>query len=348
MHIRPADTCSQHSSLSRMAADGEAMRNMLASGDVDALRRLLKHGDAQAPTPPPVAAASTSLFSDRPLHQITAHHVTLEFRGVRTMGKLIWPAGHAVALQLAHSASVRPPPQPLAMLEIGAGAGIASLVAAASGAFARGVIATDCFEEVVELIRHNDVLNGHALAAAIRLDIGERGALRTLVQTRLPGGVDGALVLVACDMSYDPDAISSLFRSASELLDASSSACPLLLFARSDNFAHNDEVQQSAATAAGFELLASVPRQASGALDAIAHAHLTPCAEHGCRFFLWGRSSFGGAAAPLAEWLLFERADAAASQYVSGTAQRSEEAAGEDTESLWAPRVSTSPAHVGL
>ena len=188
---------------------------LLAAGDVDALRRLLKHGDD---TPPPEAAATPpstaaklpaasppttdyDLFADRPMLRLSIESVNLRLRSVRTMGKLLWPAGHAVAQMLAR---LPPPPTPAALLELGAGAGVPSLIAAASGAFARGVLATDCFEENLQLIRHNDTLNGARLTATARLDVGEKGALQALVAQHLCGGVDAPLLLVACDSACPP------------------------------------------------------------------------------------------------------------------------------------------------
>ena len=297
-----------------MSAD--ALRTLLASGDVDALRLLLKQGDA-APAPTPARApAAPNLFSDRPLLRLSIEHVTMHLRSVRTMGKLVWPAGHAVALLIARRTARSSPPLPLALIEIGAGAAVPSLVAAATGAFSQGVVATDFTEPNVELVRHHAELNGLALRAE-RLDVGEGGALVELVERSLGvAASEGALLLLACDMSYDAVAVSHLFASAGALL-ARGGPHVLLLFARSHNFAHLDAHQASVAEAAGFALVGSPEVHATGVLDAIAEAHLTPCAEDRVSLFLWaargaavpgaGTPLHSLAAQPLVEWLL--RAD---------------------------------------
>ena len=289
-----------------MSAD---LQSILAAGDVDSLRRLLKHGNsdtdqsapAKAVTPAIKAtAASTALFAHRPILQMPIEHMTLRLRSVRTMGKLLWPAGDAVARLLLR---LPPPPQPTAMLEIGAGAAVPSLVAAAHGTFTRGVVATDAFEEVVQLVCHHDELNGARLTAAERLDVAERGALHSIVEARFGLHADApSILLVACEMSYDPEAITNLFAAAAELLRHD----PVLLFSRSQVFEHLDEHQAAVARAHGFALAASVEKRAAGALDAVAEAHLTPCVADGVRLFIWVRErrDGDGDAHPMVEWLM--------------------------------------------
>ena len=56
-------------------------------------------------------------------------------------------------------------------------------------------------------------------------------SLRLLEQHAL---LEVPMLLVACDMSYDPEAVSAIFSSAGEVLAASAAANPLVLFARSE------------------------------------------------------------------------------------------------------------------
>jgi predicted nicotinamide N-methyase len=278
-------------------AEDAALRGVLAAGDVDELRRLLKHGtmessESSSPTVPerPVitaTATSRNLFTDRPLLQLgITPSMTLKVRSFRTMGKLCWPAGHAVALMIAKRSSCPTPVRPFAMLEVGAGTGIPSLAAAAGGAFSLGVVATDCFDDNIQLLRHNDRLNGERLHTVERIDVGESGALRALVGEKFP---EADLLLVACEMSYDPEAMTNLFASAAEVSAALPSVRLLFLFARSDGFAHLDDHQHAVGNAHGFEVLTEIEVHASGMLDAVAESYFTPCAENRVKLFFWVR-----------------------------------------------------------
>ena len=81
---------------------------VLAAGDVDELRRLLR---AAATTSEEPAPSHAELASDcgRPNMYVGAEHIVLtlsrrcppvQLVSTRVMGKVVWPAGHAVALYL--------------------------------------------------------------------------------------------------------------------------------------------------------------------------------------------------------------------------------------------------------
>ena len=279
--------------------ESDALASLLASGDVDAIRQLLRQGNHAEPDERPAAsaaeaapaaasvlaasasAAATGLFADRPLLRVTINGIELQLRSYRTMGKVLWPAGHAVALQLA-SLGPSSALSSVGLIEIGAGAAVPSLVAATTGGF-NAVLATDAFEENVALIRHNAALNGRRLEAIVRLDVGDRSMLTRIVEAHIPALND--LLLVACDMSYDPDAIAHIFSSMVELISRRPACRPLLLFARSDNFAHMDALTEQTAARHGFALLAHTVQRAPGVLDCISERHLTPCAEDAVESF---------------------------------------------------------------
>ena len=378
-----------------------ALMDLLESGDIDAIRRRLKKveqgakkewlaGDQEAarkilssdwtqvddddtadkrPAVKKIVPKkpAPSLFSDRPLLKLSIGDYTLSLRSYRTMGKLLWPAGHAVALMLAQLSDS---PEPVGLVEIGAGAAVPSLIAAAGHIFSRGVVATDFVEENVELIKHNDELNGTKIMSAELLDVGEglaeqmasvsewaaqhlaRAAddlgLRALVERRF--GLSGYVLIIVADMSYDPEAITNIFASASDLL-AYDDVEPIVLFARSDNFAHLDTNQTEAAEQHGFALAATTDTTAAGVQDAVAESHLTPCAEDRVKAYWWMRPRVEAPMTddPVVEWLLAgaSRAASAAAESSSSSrkealpavAEEEEEAAKED---IWAPkRVST-------
>ncbi len=282
--------------------DAAELQRLLASGDVDAVRRLLKHEEAapsaEEPPGPAVSAASDhDLLSpaDRLLHpsalfvgkgsvRLVMGACELRVCNHRSMGKLLWPAGHAVAEMLAGVAPAAAASS-LAVLEIGAGAGVPSLVAAKVGA--RSTIATDFTEECVELLRHNDVLNGRKLTDCARLDVSEHSCLLELLRQHGLAEADSVLI-VACDCSYDPTTVTNLFASAGQLLLRPGVASPLICFARAGMFAHLDEHTFATAHASGFALCRRTHRRAAGVLDATTETYLTPCAEDSvdCLFFV--------------------------------------------------------------
>lgn len=283
------------------------LHSLLASGDVDRLRQMLKDsaespsaGDKRAE--PSVAASrpsggfsdpgSLALFRDRPLLKIPLlGALELRIRSVRTMGKILWPAGHAVALQLAKGTGSCPS----GLVEIGAGAAAPSLTAAARGVMG-GVVATDAFEANVALIRHNAELNGGSLKLCCRLDVSDHEMLHRVVNEHAvdllgsPRSQDdegSSLLLLACDMSYDANAISSLFASMKSLLTARPASRPLLLFARAELFQHMDATTSDHAQRHGFSLLAKVHARAAGVQDAISETYLTPCADDEVAYFFF-------------------------------------------------------------
>ena len=281
-------------------ADG-VMEELLLSGDVDAVRRLLRNqslnakandtsrsSPASAPSGGPQTASAASaedlLFASRPLLRVSIGDINLQLRSVRTMGKVLWPAGHAVAMRIATRSKVAN--CPVVLIEIGAGAAVPSLIAAATGAF-RAVVATDCFEEEVALIRHNAKLNGGKLAAVARLDVGENAMLTRVVLDHASSsasahgeGAGPPLLVLACDMAYDPDAILALFASMRALADRLPARRPLLLFSRSSAFAHMDVQVRLHAARHGLALLGRYEQSGTaGILDSISESHLTPCVD---------------------------------------------------------------------
>ena len=285
------------------------MQQLLASGDVDAIRRLLKEAssasveelraeapNAQAPglsAPVKSVAAkyhaadsfahSGTLLPDCTPIKLVIGECELQIYNRRVMGKLLWPAGHAVAQLIARVPTTLAASH-LAVLEVGAGAAVPSLVAAAIGA--RKVIATDFTEEGVELIRYNDSLNGRKLTACERLDVREHSSSLELLRQHGLTEADSVLI-VACDCSYDPITVTNLFASASQLLVRPGAASPLICFARADLFAHLDDHVLAAAQAHGFALARRVSQRAAGVLDAVSETYLTPCAEDVVETFLF-------------------------------------------------------------
>lgn len=296
--------------------DAAALQQLLASGDVDALRRMLKHGAAEAEeaVAAPAAAASSpssssialcaaassqdsALFAGRKsVKFVVGNAFPVQLCDYRSMGKLVWPAGHAVAEVFARIPS-EAVSSSLAVVEVGAGAGVPSLVAAAVGA--RVAIATDFTEECVELLRHNDALNGRKLTECVRLDVGEHSSLEELLrQHRVTDAVWPHVLVVACDCSYDPKTVTNLFASAGQLLVRPMAPSPLVCFARADMFAHLDEHTVAAARMYGFDLAARTHHRAAGVLDAVSETYLTPCAEDAvdCLYFVRAADAEGARA----------------------------------------------------
>ena len=122
------------------------LQALLAVGDVDAVRRLLKQGEAQQPTtpdpePPPKPAiepttTAAQLFADRPIVQLSVEQITLQLKSVRTMGKLLWPAGESVARIFTRLAPASPPARPRGLSVVATSLMGAVLVAAAASSSA--------------------------------------------------------------------------------------------------------------------------------------------------------------------------------------------------------------------
>ena len=155
------------------------MEAALASGDVDAVRRLLSGGKAAELVVAPVCS-SNLLFQGRHwLHLPLADGlVTIQLLQYRVMGKVVWPAAQALAEDLIEFWRAEPaaPEAAATFVEVAAGAGLPSLVAARAGSTFGRVVATDFTEEGVQLLAANDERNGSRLAATARLDLTEDGA----------------------------------------------------------------------------------------------------------------------------------------------------------------------------
>ena len=297
-----------------------SLQELLASGDVDAVRRFLKH-DLEPSSHQPAeerreraelhpARSSSSLFARQPVIKLAIGNVALQLCSHRSMGKIVWPAGHAVGALLS-KLSERDAGR-FSLIEVGAGAGVPSLVAAAVGLRS---VATDFTEECVELLVHNDALNGHRLGACARLDVAEHSELKRLMASH--GLFDApAQVIVSCDCSCacfdshvlgepysllcsdchapsvacadDPKTVADLFASASMVLDYPA-ANALILVARIKLFSHVDEHTFAVASSHGFELVGRTAHEAAGVLDAVSQTFLTPCAENEVECFFFGR-----------------------------------------------------------
>ena len=302
--------------------DPAEIQKLLASGDVDALRRLLKRESNEEPESLLLQSVDlllqpSTLFASRPSVRLSFGTFEVEICNHRSMGKLLWPAGQAIAEMLAGVAPAAAASS-LAVLEIGAGAGVPALIAAQVGA--RVAIATDFTEESVELLRYNDGLNGQRLTGCARLDVGEPSCMLECLRQHGLAEADPVLI-VACECSYDPTTVTKLFVSAGQLLlrpGAASplicsesgfrkrfcvsesgfvSASPLICFARADVFAHLDEHTFAAAHASGFTLCRRERRRAAGVLDATL-SYLTPCAEDAVDCFFFVREADADAALP--------------------------------------------------
>lgn len=323
--------------------------DLLSSGDVDAVRRMLRHGSAESDNE--VAERSktyaggghgrkSTLFADRMQLKVCMGGEPLAICSYRTMGKVLWPAGHAVAKLLAcspcHARTADHKPH---LLEFGAGCAVPSLVAAA-GPYFEAVLATDCFEENVQLIVHNSKLNGNRLKAAMRLDVSDHQMLASIVHQHEMH--DKPLLLLACDMSYDPEAVTNLFVSTGVLMQQYSTAQPMLLFARSDNFAHLDDHTARAARDNGLTLLARKEVRAAGIQDAIGVEHLTPCAEDAVTLFFWAPLEHSIQKAVFA-WLLSGECDTADQAMISQLPGKPTEAkASMEDPDVWAPMTRSS------
>ena len=75
-------------------------------------------------------------------------------------------------------------------VEVAAGAGLPSLVAARAGSTFGRVVATDFTEEGVQLLAANDERNGSRLAGTARLDLTEDGAAVSLTSAAAPAAIE--------------------------------------------------------------------------------------------------------------------------------------------------------------
>ena len=253
------------------------MEAALASGDVDAVRRLLSNGgtSSEVRVVAPAAASSSTLFQGRHwLRLPLADGLVIQLLHYRVMGKVVWPAAQALAEDLIEFWRAVEPAMPKAeatFIEVAAGAGLPSLVAAAAGSSFGRVVATDFTEEGVQLLAANNERNGSRLAATARLDLMDEGAAEVLVQLAPP--IKGAyVVLGACDLAYNDAAVGGLFAAAATWLRRAPDVGPgprlRVLFARSSNFEHTDADTRAAAAAYGFALARCATRRGvPGVLD---------------------------------------------------------------------------------
>ena len=259
------------------------MEAALASGDVDAVRRLLSGGKAAELH----VAPSNLLFQGRHwLHLPLADGlVTIQLLQYRVMGKVVWPAAQALAEDLIEFWRAEPaaPEAAATFVEVAAGAGLPSLVAARAGSTFGRVVATDFTEEGVQLLAANDERNGSRLAATARLDLTEEGAAEVLAQLA-PPVAGGCVVLGACDLAYSDAAVGGLFAAAAAWLRSAADvgARPRLrvLFARSSNFEHTDTATRAAAAAHGFALARRATRRGvPGVLDSSSGTTFVGCQD---------------------------------------------------------------------
>ena len=248
------------------------MEAALASGDVDAVRRLLSGGTAAELRVAP--AASSTLFQGRHwLRLPLADGLAIQLLHYRVMGKVVWPAAQALAEDLIEFWRAEPAMQKAeaTFIEVAAGAGLPSLVASSAGSTFGRVVATDFTEEGVQLLAANNERNGSRLAATARLDLMDEGAAEVLVQLAPP--IKGAyVVLGACDLAYNDAAVGGLFAAAATWLRRAPDVGPgprlRVLFARSSNFEHTDADTRAAAAAYGFTLARCATRRGvPGVLD---------------------------------------------------------------------------------
>ena len=264
------------------------MEAALASGDVDAVRRLLTGGKS---VPPPLSASNNLFHGRHWLKLQLAGGLAVELLQYRVMGKVVWPAAHALAELLLESASEKAPEERCAaFVEVAAGAGLPSLVAASStcgGAFGR-VVATDFTEEQVQLLDANDERNGRRIAATATLDLTSEDAPAELARLTPDAG---AVVLAACDLAYNDAAVVCLFAVAAAwwrdrgggggAAGEATAPCRLsVLFSRSSNFEHTDEATLAAAAAHGFALARRETRRGvPGVLDSSSAVTFVGCQD---------------------------------------------------------------------
>jgi hypothetical protein len=147
------------------------MEAALASGDVDAVRRLLSGGTTAELRVVAPACSSNPLFKGRHwLRLPLADSLAIELLHYRVMGKVVWPAAQALAEDLIEFWRAEPamPEAAATFVEVAAGAGLPALVAASAGSTFGRVVATDLTEEGVQLLAANDERNGSRLAAPPR------------------------------------------------------------------------------------------------------------------------------------------------------------------------------------
>ena len=170
--------------------EDEAFVTALQAGDVDSLRRLLRK---DAPTParpaPQRPGSPQNIYQDLPHIIVQVGSCSLKLVRTKVMGKVVWPAGHAMALFLLNnfaSDTVGSDVGQACFVEIGAGSALTSLVvgAACTRRFPL-TLATDFTETGMQLIEANAILNASSLERsnfkAARFNVKERLSLASLL-----------------------------------------------------------------------------------------------------------------------------------------------------------------------
>ena len=206
----------------------------------------------------------------------------------RTMGKLVWPAAIALAQHMLDQDEEDilrfVGTQSAAFVELGAGAGLASIVAAGSSKclaqiqptpsqsctlprnlekrFRSGILATEMTEAGVELISKNININNARVRVARYNVIEDCGSI---LSSSIPADVD-ILVLCSCDLFYDEDCIRSQVDLFAYLCRARQAVLDRFIVARSSNFDYLDDILVSSASANGLRIEESIEHIVSGGL----------------------------------------------------------------------------------
>ena len=225
----------------------------------------------------PLEPPARRLHASAPAMRISVRGHNFALVGERTMGKVSWPAGHALAdwiLERGDAAGDAPPAATL--VEVGAGCGLPALAAAALGRAAGWscVAATDFVEHAVELLRENVVRNAAQIHVA-RLDAVEGGvaALSAVIDEAETAAAAAPppreLWIVAADIHYHEAVVAALLAAAAGVARARPSRRVRVVLARSSNFEHCDAAVERAAAECGLRLVRRHVRRAAGVLDAI-------------------------------------------------------------------------------
>ena len=267
----------------------------LAAGDVDAMRRLLQErsgGKApKIPELPPTthpAAAKALLYRKTPTFRFPVRDdLAVTLVQTRVMGKVVWPAGHSLACQVLEEGERQPR---AAFVEVGAGSGLPSLVAARACANSyHPIMATDFTEAGEQLLRANAAHNGVAMHVE-RLELSEEhGALAEMVERVVLAscGDSAGVCVCAAEICYDKQVIDALFAAVALMWRRRAAAHPnnRLLFARSSHFEHMDETMLQLAGCHELRLHARARRCTPGVLDCFASNGYTGCDDDDVEVF---------------------------------------------------------------
>ena len=260
------------------SATDDALANLLAAGDVDAVRRSLQAQLGIATTAArPLEPPPRRLHASAPAMRISVRGHNFALVGERTMGKVSWPAGHALAdWILERGDAAGDAPTAATLVEVGAGCGLPALAAAALGRAAGWscVAATDFVEHAVELLRENVVRNAAQIHVA-RLDAVEGGvaALSAVIDEAETAAAAAPtpreLWIVAADIHYHEAVVAALLAAAGGVARARPTRRVRVVLARSSNFEHCDDAVERSAAECGLRLVRRHTRRAAGVLDAI-------------------------------------------------------------------------------